>query len=897
MRRFLDRVRLRQSIGEELKAHLEERSADLMERGVPEREARLQARREFGNMALIAEDSRNALGWTWFENLLMDLRYALRMLRRSPAFTAVAVLSLALGIGANTAIFSLLDALDLRMLPVENPQELRAIALYESSGRPYTAHSYPLYAAWRDHNRSIGALAGAGSFTWRDTSAGSNRAPHVGAFVSGNYFEVLGVPALIGRPIAPADDSIERKGGPQGAVAMLSYRYWNRAFQRDPSAAGRSINVNGVWLTVIGVTPPEFFGTEVGASPDIFIPMQLEPLISAPENLLHNSKNSETTWVTVIGRMRPGVSQAQVKADLTPIYADYEMTRMRPADRRAFEAGQKPLTRSIALEPAGRGFTRLRERFSEPLQVLMALVAIVLLIACANVANLLLARADSRQKEIAVRLAIGAGRFRILRQLLAESLLLSLAGGALGLLFALWSGKLLVDMLPRGQTPLALEIGPDHRVLAFTLAVSILTGLLFGLAPAWRATENAIGSALHSQRTHGAKPWRVDMGKAVVVIQLALAVQLLVGAGLFITTLRNLTGVDAGFRRQHVLQLRINLEAAAYPRAQWAPAYEQLAARVAAIPGVTASSLANHGLIESGMTSSGPVQYPGYTYRPDEGRNLAETYIGPDYFQASGIPLRLGRTFTERDGKSSAQVAIVNEELVRRYFDGGNAIGQRYTIGDSPEQIEIIGVVADAKYNDLRQEIIPMAYYPWRQVMPARLSAIIVRTQGDPAKLTAALRAAVTSVHPDIFVEARTLTSQIDGSLVRERLMAHLSGFLGGLAMLLACIGIYGVMAYGVTRRTSEIGVRMALGAVPEDVVWMVLREGALLALCGIAIGVPVAYWLTRLTAGFLFGLQPNDPFVMFGSAIALLGVCGIAGWLPAWRASRIDPTVALRWE
>jgi predicted permease len=896
MKRYLERLRIRGSIGAELDAHLQEKTAALMESGLSEADARLRARREFGNTTLIAEDTRNALGWEWFDSLTQDLRYSLRMLRRNPGFTAVAVLSLALGIGANTAIFSLLDALVLRMLPVANPQELWAVGLADNSGKARTAHSYPLYVLWRDYNRSIGSLAAAGGLTWRDKSSGSNRAVHGGQFVSGNYFEVLGVPALIGRSITPADDSIEGAGGPQGAVAMLSYRYWGSAFNRDPSVLARSINVNGMSLTVVGVAPPEFFGIQVGSSPDIFVPIQLQPRVSAPENLLHTFKNSETTWVTVIGRIGSALSPAQFKSDLTSIYAEYALPLMSQADQRAFRSGKKPLPRSIALEPAARGFSRLRDQFSEPLQALMVLVAIVLLIACANVANLLLARANARQREIAVRLTIGAGRLRIMRQVLTESLVLSTAGGVLGLLIALWSSRMLVGMLPQGQIPLLLDVGPDHRVLGFALFISILTGLLFGLAPALRATEMGISGTFNHYRAHGGTKSRIQPYKTLVVVELALAVQLLVGAGLFINTLRNLNTLDPGFQRQHLLQVRINLDVPGYPPAQWTALYERVAKRIASVPGVIATSLASRGMIESGM-SRGPVHYPGYTFQPQESRQLALTYVGPDYFKAVGIPLRAGRSFTERDGIASGQVAIVNEELARRYFAGKNPIGQRFGFGDSPDEIEIVGVVADAKYSDLRQEFIPMAYYSWRQVMSARLNTVIVRTVGDPAALAAALRGAVTDVDPDIFVDARTLTSQIDGLLVRERLLAYLSGFLGALALLLACIGIYGVMAYGVTRRTSEIGVRMALGAVPRDVIGMVLRETVLLAVAGIAIGVPVALWLTRLTRSFLFGLQPNAPAVLMAAATSLLAVCALAGWVPAWRAARIDPTTALRYE
>ena len=383
----------------------------------------------------------------------------------------------------------------------------------------------------------------------------------------------------------------------------------------------------------------------------------------------------------------------------------------------------------------------------------------------------------------------------------------------------------------------------------------------------------------------------------MVVVEVALSVQLLAGAGLFIGTLHNLAAVNVGFARKNVLQIHISVDTARLPKSQWAAVYEQVANRVGSIPGVTAASLSNHGLIDPGITRSGPVHYPGYRFKPGESRQLAETYIGPDYFKATGIPLRAGRFFTDRDESRAAQVAIVNEELVRLYFAGRNPIGQRYGLGDDPDNIEIVGVVADAKYNDLRQESIAMAYYPWKQVMPARLNSVIVRTQGDPAAVAPVMRQAITAIRPDLFMDITTLVSQIDASLLRERLLARLSGFFGLLAVLLACIGLYGVMAYGVTGRTGEIGVRMALGAVPGDVVRMVLREALVLAAAGIAIGVPVSIWLMRLTRALLFGLEPNDPAVLAGAACALFGVCLAAGWLPARRAARTDPMTALRYE
>jgi predicted permease len=744
------------------------------------------------------------------------------------------------------------------------------------------------------------ALAATNSgMRWRDQSASSDQAWHQAQFVSGNYFDVLGVHAALGRVLTPADDSLEGAGSSAGAVGVLSHRYWRSAFNADPGAIGKQINVNGLWLTVVGVTPPEFFGIQVGLAPDVFVPMQLQPAILPDQgNLLHDAPKGSTTWVRVFGRLKPGLSESQARADLTPIYEGYEVSRMSAADRAAYLARERTLPGTINLTPGSRGFSQLRERFSEPLKVLLALVGIVLLIACANLANLLLARGNARGKEIAVRLAIGASRGRIVRQFLTESGMLAFSGGAIGLLFALWSSRVLLRLLPQSQGPIGLEVTPDVRVLAFTFGVSVVCALLFGLAPALRVTAHSVGKAMKQNGETGANLGRFHLGKGLAAVELALAVPLLTGAGLFIGTLRNLTTLDVGFMRRDVLQARIDVDKARIPKAQWAAIYDLLVERAAAVPGVEAVSVVNHGLIaEDGATSSGPVHFPGYRFQEGESRNLMETYVGPEYFTAAGIPLRFGRFFSARDGENKLQMAVVNETVMQQYFGGRNPVGLRFGFGDSPDKIEIIGVVADAKYFNLRQTQVPMAYYPWQQVTPARMNNLIVRTHGDALVAAASLRRSIIGIHPDLLQDVRTISSQIDDSVFTERMLAQISGFIGALAMALTCIGLYGIMAHSVTRRVREIGIRIALGALRGDVIRMIIRETLMVGMVGLVIGAPLAIGLTRLIGGFLYGVKPNDPTVLGGALLALLGVSGLAGYLPARRAAKVDAVVALRWE
>ncbi|HXB74741.1 MAG TPA: ABC transporter permease [Candidatus Acidoferrales bacterium] len=891
--------RMRRAVAEEIESHLEEKAADLMEAGMPEREARLTASREFGNVALLAEASRDVWAWIWLERLLQDVRHGLRLMARSPGFTTVAVLSLALGIGANTAIFGLLDKIVWRALPVRNPDELRIVEVVltgQPGATPRDSYSYPQYQLWRDHNRSFTALAATNSgMEWRDLSARSDKAWHQGQFVSGNYFDVLGVRADLGRVLTPADDSIEGAGGPEGAAAVVSYRYWRAAYHADPGVVGKQINVNGVWLTIVGVTPPGFLGIQVGYAPDVFIPMLLQPVVLPdPGSLLHDGSS---TWVWVLGRLKPGFSDAQAKADLTTIYEGYEVSRMSPSDRAAYLTKQRPLPRSIVLAPGSRGSSPLRQRFSDPLMLLMALGGIVLLIACANIASLLLARGNARGREIAVRLAIGAPRGRIVRQFLTESGMLALAGGAIGLLFALWSSRMLLRMLPQRQAPIGLEVIPDIRVLAFIFGVSVSSVLLFGLAPAVRATRHRVGDAMKQSGPTGPS-WRgFHLGKGLAAVELALALPLLAGAGLFIGTFRNLNTMDAGFQRENVLQARIDVDRARIPKPQWRTIYEQLVDQATPIPGVRSVSLVNHGLLADGRTSSGPVHFQGYRFQEDESRNLLETYVGPDYFTAAGIPLRMGRIFTARDGEGRPRLAIVNETLMRQYFAGRNPVGLRFGFGDGPNNIEIVGVVADAKYFNLRQDPVPMAYYPWQQAMPARMDTLIVRIQGDTPAAAVSLRNAILGIHPDLLQEVSTLSSQLDDSLFRERMLAQTSGFFGGLALALTCIGLYGIMAYAVSRRTREIGIRIALGALPGDVIGAVLGETLMVAVVGLAVGVPLALGLTRLATSFLYGVKANDPQVLGVAVLAVGGVSFLAGWFPARRAARVDAAIVLRHE
>ncbi len=886
-------------MAEELESHLQMHIEDNLRSGMPPEEARRQALIRLGGLEQVKEDCRDTWSVRLINELAQDLRYGLRQLRRNPGFTAVAVLTLALGIGANTSIFSLMNAVLLRKLPVEKPSQLVLFGRGRSAGSAGNfantdLYSYSFFRQMRQKNQVFSEVSAELSLMFGKMHGAVDGSGHLEPMnvqlVSGTYFPMLGVRPVLGRGFTEADD--EPAGG--HPVAVASYSWWKRRFAGDPAIVGKTVTFGSTVYTVIGVAPPEFFGTTVGESPDLWIPLSMEKQISPGWNGLDGN---DFQSLYILGRLKPGVTarpaQANVNLLARQIWRGSAGGVLTQQQQRALEHAH------IELTPAARGLSRLRFEFSLPLKILMAVVGLVLLIACANIANLLLARATSRQREIAVRMAVGAGRRRVIRQMLTESLLMTFIGGALGILFAWWASEVLLVVVSGGSEPLPLKVAPDATVLAFTFAVTCLTALLFGTLPALRATRIDLTPALKQSRGSISVASRSRLGGGLVVTQVAFSLVLLIGAGLFLRTLVNLANVDTGFNKENVLLFGIEPQAVGYKEdSRLVNLYQQIEEKVRAEPGVRAASISFLTFNQGEWTS--PVSIPGHPPTPQNDMMTTHNVVGQGYFAAMGIPLLAGRVFGPHDTENSPKVAVINETMAKWYFPDSSPIGRRFGMGGDPKHsndIEVVGVVKDAKRESLRERPFPEAYYPYTQRV-GYYNNLEVRYRGDSAAVIAEVRHAVSEVDHSLPLSYQnTLARQVDQSLTSETLIARLSSFFGLLAVFLACIGIYGLMSYTVARRTREIGVRMALGAGRSSVLWRVMREGLILALVGIAIGLPAALAASRLISKMLFGLSPTDPLSMAAAATVLLALALLSCYIPARRAANVDPMVALRYE
>ena len=919
-----------QQLYDELQFHLDRQIEQNLAAGMPPEEARYAALRLFGGLPQIKKECRDMRQTQFIDTLLRDISYSLRQLRRSPGLTAIVVLSLALGIGANTAIFSLIDAVMLKLLPVKDPGQLLLMSWavrskpgiipsflrslsgemdQDPTGRfTSTSFSYPAFEDIRARNQVFAGVLGFADADRLNVGAGGQPGLAVGQFVSGDYFSTLGVQAFLGRTITPVDDTLRAS-----PAAMISYDYWAQRFGRDPAVLGRAITVNGVPFTLVGVTPPEFFGLQPGRAIEVWIPLHTQPQVWPEPEVRKAAKFSarDDWWVVVMGRLKQRITEQQARAELDVILRQ-NVAPTAPHEAHGSQSVSPELPR-VELAPASKGLNALRHQFSRPLFVLMAVVVLVLLIACANVANLLLARAMSRQKEVAVRLALGAGRRRLVRQLLTESALLATGGGVLGAILAYRVSDVLLVFMSSGREPVQLHVSPDLRVLGFTALISVFTGILFGLAPALRGTRLDLTTALKEgaggvfRRGRPLRGARLGLGKALVASQAAMSLVLLIGAGLFVRTLRNLSSQDIGFDRSNLLLFGIAPALAGYKGEKLASFYQELQRRIEALPGVRSVSLSQNRLINGGVSITGfflqgysPQAGGTETNDPWHG-GVHVNQVGPSFFETVGIPLLIGRTLNAGDAGKSAKVAVINTTLVRKRLGNANPIGRRFGFGDekSSSDITIVGVVGDAKYSDLRKEPPPTVYVPYTQ-NPEEPGAMNyeVRTAGDPKNWIGSVRQTVLGLDKSLpLFDINTETQQIEQATFQERLFARLLSFFGLLALVLACVGLYGVMAYGVARRTNEIGLRMALGAERGRVLWMVLGETWWLMAAGVCIGLPLALAACRLVSSMLFGLKPADPLTIATATLILVAVAALAGYLPARRASRVDPMVALRYE
>jgi len=906
-------------IADELAQHLEDQFQELLSAGATEAEARALALSELSDEKILALEldrlehavphEPDVLGTPNRTNILADLgrdlRYALRMLARNPGFTAVAVLTLALGIGANTAIFTLVNALLLRSLPVQNPNDLLVLGhgmdrgiVGEAQRGSWELFSYSFYQQLRDHNQAFQDVCAFQSYEENLNVRLGNMAGNVpGKLVSGNYFSVMGVRPLLGRMITSEDD---RAGA--APVAVISDRYWSMNFSRDPSVVGKAVDVNGTAYTIVGVTPPGFFGETLQANPPgMWLPLVTQPQVMRQESML---TPQGPYWLGIIGRLKPAVTINQAQTNVTSLLRGFldEEVRGRVSAKRWGEIRNA----SIILTPGGKGLSELRENFSKPLYLLLAAVGFILLIACANVANLLMARASARQREVSVRLALGASRPRLVRQFLTENMLLAALGGAAGLVFATWWTTALVKRVANGSEFIPLSISPDSRVLGFTLAICILTGILFGLAPALRSGRSDLMPTLReSVRTAMGVGGRWNVSNLLVVFQVAVSMFLLIGAGLLVRALRALQNQDWGFGGGNVLLVNFDPKRAGYQPAQLPALYRQVLDQVNALPSVRSASLALYSWLSDTKVLQ-KVAVPGYASQVGERTTVQVNLVGPRYFETEGMTLLVGREFGDRDAEGSPRVAIVNEAVMRRFYFGNNPMGKTLRLerlfngGD----IEVVGVVKNARYNNPGDHATEMVFLPVLQASSAvaqfgaYAGDLEVRSAGNPTSVAGEIRTAIAGIDQNLPVgKVTTLTELEDRSLNEVSLVAGLSGLFGMLALLLASVGLYGVMSYAVARRTNEIGIRMALGARRIEVLRMVMRQGFVLTLAGVAIGIVAAIPLARILKSMAFGVRSNDALTFIVVPLILMAVALLACYIPARRATRVDPMVALRYE
>jgi predicted permease len=884
---------------EELHSHFENQVEKLVASGLPRDEATRRARLEFGGYEQLKEECRDARGVNFIETLIRDVRFGFRAMKRSPGLTLVAVLSLALGIGANTAMFSLLDALLLKSLPVQQPSKLVLFGAGTWGGsqdtlpdRSWELFSYPFYREISKQNAVYAGVTAVHSieFSTHGGVGGGSAELLKADLVSGTFFSVLGVKPVLGRVLNEADDQT-----PGAApVAVASYSWWKRRFGKNPSVLGKTFRFEATVYTIVGVAPPGFFGTSVGQQPDLWIPLSMEKEISPGWNGL-NDKFFQSLYI--IARLKPGVTVEQASADTNFLFkqilrSEYVSPQPTPKELAAIQHAQ------IDLTSAARGLSNLRIQYSLSLEILMAVSGLVLLIACANIANLLLARGTARSREFAVRAALGASRLRLFMQLVTESLLFALLGAGLGVALAWRAGDFLLAMATGGGQ-VTLSATPNLRVLAFSLLLTIFTVLLFGMAPAIRSTQFQLTSSLKDGRGTASAQAKSPLARALLALQIALSLVLLASAGLFLRTLLNLAHVDTGFEKQNVLVFQLDEYAAGYkPDGRLENLLNQIEERVGAVPGVRAASFSMFTFNQGEWSNDVTLQ--GISRNSENGEEVLMNRVGTGYFVAFGLPVLAGRTFTPQDNANAPKVAVINETMARRFFPGESAIGRHFGFGDDPARsgdYEIIGIVKNAKYESLREHPHPAAYFPHSQHV-TYLPNLAVRFSGDAAQITQQARQAIEEVTRDVPIgEVSTLADEVDSSVSKYRLVAQLSAFFGLLAVFLVCIGIYGLFSYTVARRTNEIGIRMALGAKPSEIMEMVLGEGALLTFLGLMIGLSVSLGLTRLLSSFLFDVRPNDPLTFALATIFLILVSLMACYIPARRATRVDPIVALRYE